>query len=168
MEERWLPISDYEGAYEVSNLGRVRSLDRFDSRGNRTFGRILRPDTSKPSGHLRVTFCSGGVTQRYFVHRLVLSAFIGPRPEGMESCHNDGNPKNNLINNLRWDTKSANARDRRRHGTDARTRRTECPQGHKYDKANTYFTAVGWRVCRTCRLSGQKAKRTLVNQMKAA
>lgn len=57
------------------------------------------------------------------VHRLVLAAFEGQQPEGMECCHNDGNPANNHIDNLRWDTKSANSLDRHQHGTGNRGER---------------------------------------------
>jgi hypothetical protein len=51
------------------------------------------------------------------VHRLVLNAFVGPRPEGMECCHYDGDSTNNNLSNLRWDTHSANMQDQIRHGT---------------------------------------------------
>jgi hypothetical protein len=50
------------------------------------------------------------------VHVLVLEAFVGPRPEGMEGCHGDGNPANNNVQNLRWDTPQNNWKDRKRHG----------------------------------------------------
>ncbi len=52
----------------------------------------------------------------YYVHRLVLLAFAGPCPEGMEGCHNDGNRLNNVPGNLRWDTRKSNVADTRRHG----------------------------------------------------
>jgi DNA-binding CsgD family transcriptional regulator len=53
------------------------------------------------------------------IHRLVLEAFVGPRPEGTECCHNDGNPANNRLENLRWDTHRANMQDTIKHGTRA-------------------------------------------------
>jgi hypothetical protein len=53
------------------------------------------------------------------IHRLVLEAFVGPCPEGMECCHNDGNPLNNSLENLRWDTHKANMEDQLRHGSRA-------------------------------------------------
>lgn len=68
--------------------------------------------TRKPSGHLIIFITRVG--QR-FVHRLVLEAFIGPRPEGMICCHYDGNPQNNKPENLRWDTHYGNAQDAIRH-----------------------------------------------------
>lgn len=56
----------------------------------------------------------------FLVHRLVLLAFIGPCPEGMECCHSDGNPANNRLENLRWDTRKNNQADRIKHGTDCK------------------------------------------------
>lgn len=64
---------------------------------------------------------NGGKT--FLVHRLVLTAFVGTCPEGMECCHNDGNPSNNRVENLRWDTHAENQRDRNKHGTDNRGER---------------------------------------------
>jgi hypothetical protein len=59
----------------------------------------------------------GGKIKAFYVHRLVLEAFIGPCPEGMECRHLDGNPKNNRLDNLYWGTGKENATDRVRHGT---------------------------------------------------
>ena len=138
MSERWLPVVGYEGAYQVSDLGRVRSLDRMivDSVGHRYFraGRILRQVTLKGTGHCRVTL-PGGI--QGYVHRLVLEAFVGPAPDGMEACHNDGDPTNNRLDNLRWDTRSANNTDAVRHQRNLNARKTHCPAGHPYDEANT-------------------------------
>jgi len=167
MSEHWRPVVGHEGRYKVSDLGRVRSVDRIDSRGNRAWGRVLAPDVTA-SGHLRVALCVDGKARRHFVHRLVLAAFVGPRPDGMEACHNDGDPKNNVVGNLRWDTKSANARDRRRHGTDEHARKTHCPQKHPYDPSNTYYSAQGYRRCRICLLAGHKAKRDQARLEKVA
>lgn len=61
--------------------------------------------------------------RRRYIHRLVLEVFVGPCPEGMVACHNDGNPRNNALSNLRWDTREANMRDRDRHGTSPRGER---------------------------------------------
>ena len=54
------------------------------------------------------------------VHKLVLEAFVGPCPDGLECCHNDGNSFNNHIDNLRWDTHKSNIHDRIKHGTSNR------------------------------------------------
>ena len=56
-------------------------------------------------------------TKRRMLHVLVAECFLGPRPVGMQCCHNDGNPKNIWLDNLRWDTPAGNARDKRLHGT---------------------------------------------------
>lgn len=74
---------------------------------------------SHRDGHILADFIdSNGHKKRYQVHRLVLMAFVGPCPEGMEACHYpDRNPTNNNLQNLRWDTRSNNAKDAVVHGT---------------------------------------------------
>jgi hypothetical protein len=67
--------------------------------------------------HLFISLWINKRTYSRFVHRLVLEAFVGPCPEGMECCHYDGNPLNNHLGNLRWDTHKNNEADKRRHGT---------------------------------------------------
>ena len=62
-------------------------------------------------------FDEQGRRSNHMVHRLILEAFVGPCPEGMEACHNDGDPENNRPENLRWDTRAENCRDKIRHGT---------------------------------------------------
>lgn len=163
----WAAISGYEGAYEVSNLGSVRSLDRIDSRGNRAWGRVLKPYVTA-TGHLRVTLSLESETRRIFVHRLVLAAFTGPAPEGTQACHNDGDPANNAAANLRWDSASANARDRRRHGTDHHASKTHCSRGHEYDAVNTYLTKQGARACRTCTSAHNRRYRSQMQEREAA
>jgi predicted XRE-type DNA-binding protein len=72
------------------------------------------------SGYLMVKLWKGSKTYPKSVHRLVLEAFIGLCPEGMEACHNNGVKTDNRLDNLRWDTLSNNQLDRVRHGTDIR------------------------------------------------
>lgn len=76
--------------------------------------RPLRPGR-RQDGAFAVTLVPGNVSR--FVHHLVLEAFVGPRPDGMECCHNDGNASNNRRCNLRWDTHRSNMQDCLRHGT---------------------------------------------------
>jgi len=118
--ERWLPVVGYEGFYEVSSHGRVRSIDRellyADGRVCVWKGRILRQSLSAHK-YPKVALSKNCVQQTLCVHRLVLAAFVGPRPDGMEGCHNDGNPMNNHFSNLRWDTPISNNRDKEHHGT---------------------------------------------------
>lgn len=109
--EEWKAIAGWVGYYEVSNLGRVRSLARIAKDGRKVRGRILKPGGIK---YLIVGLSNGQVTDAP-VHRLVLEAFKGPCPPGLEGCHGDGDSKNNRLSNLRWDTRAANAADTTKH-----------------------------------------------------
>lgn len=116
--ENWKPIKGYEGLYEVSSLGRVRSLDRLNSRGHSIAGRVLSPGPCGPDlAYRMVRLSKGGVARACAVHRLVLETFRGPCPEGMEACHGNGNGADNRLENLRWDTSKRNKADKRAHGT---------------------------------------------------
>jgi hypothetical protein len=124
--EQWKPVPGYEGLYEVSDHGRVRSLDRrvVDSlgRARRIRGRVLRAGLTSV-GYDSVALYICGQKRTALVHRLVLSAFAGPCPSGMEGCHDDGVRTNNRLENLRWDTHMANVADATRHGTQVRGER---------------------------------------------
>lgn len=151
-EERWLPIPGYEGLYEVSDLGNIRSLDRTvkrsDGKLRRFKGKAITPTIV--NGRARVTL-PGNPRRKHRVHRLVLLAFVGPPPPGTEACHSpDPDPLNNRLENLRWDTSSENMRDRVRHGTHFWANRTHCPHGHEYTPENTYIDKRGSRNCRAC------------------
>lgn len=114
--ERWLPVVGYEGAYEASDHGRVRSVDRIGGRGRKYKGRVLRPGLDSSGSHLVVALCRDGRPKTYMVHVLVMLAFVGPPPVGLEICHNDGDGTHNALTNLRYDTRSANMLDRVKHG----------------------------------------------------
>ena len=122
MEEVWVDTEGFPG-YQVSNLGNVRScfvhqegvhgmvisdppvwkirLGNIDRKGRKVFSLQTRNGRSK----------------KRTVHSLVLEAFVGPRPAGLIACHNDGNPLNNRVDNLRWDTHKGNQLDMYKHGT---------------------------------------------------
>jgi hypothetical protein len=77
----------------------------------------IRPGPTR-KGHLRTRLTlRSGIRERHYVHRLILLAFVGPAPAGFQACHNDGNPVNNALSNLRWDTPTGNVRDSIKHGT---------------------------------------------------
>ena len=121
MKEVWKAIPGYEGSYEVSDQGRVRSLDRVVAcsgpvKGSYTStkkGRILLPGPSN-YGHLSVVL---GRRNTRMVHDLVLRAFVGAPPKSHECLHANGVPSDNRLCNLRWGTRSENIRDSVRHGT---------------------------------------------------
>ena len=157
MSEKWLPAVGYEGLYEVSSIGRVRSLDKLvyckDGRAPRMHRGRVRKLYTHPRGHLIVTLCaSDGSRKIAKVHRLVLEAFVGPNPPGLECCHNNGDPSDNRVENLRWGTHRENMRDKIKHGTNwGRFAGVEqCVNGHVFDAENTYYRPTGGRQCRTC------------------
>lgn len=125
--EIWKAIPGYEGLYEVSNLGRVKSLERLAplprGRGTRVIKESLMLQKIKRGGYLCINLCAGGIKKYHFVHRLVLGAFVGVQPTGYQACHADGNRLNNLPDNLRWDTPKNNSADKFTHGTVARGER---------------------------------------------
>lgn len=114
MNEQWKPVAGYEGFYEVSDLGHVRSVDRqVQSYGGRVYLRRGRPLAQNPDkdGYLKVHLSKNGVKRHHSVHTLVLTAFVGPRPDGQEVRHLDGCPQNNALVNLAWGTMSENRHD---------------------------------------------------------
>ena len=101
MIEEWRPIEGYEGLYEVSNTGRVRSLDKYDSMNRFLRGRILRLFTDG-LGYLRAQLYSNSKRKSFLVHRLVAQAFI-PNPDNLPQVnHRDENPSNDNVDNLEW------------------------------------------------------------------
>jgi hypothetical protein len=119
VSETWKPVVGHEGAYEVSDLGRVRSLDREWQQLSRhgTYythhkrGRMLQPGPM-PGGHLSVAIGKGN---SQCVHKLVLEAFVGPAPEGHEARHLNGIESDNRLGNLQWATRTRNGQDKKWH-----------------------------------------------------
>lgn len=110
MAEVWKPIPGFVG-YEVSDCGRVRSY-----RQRRVGGLCEKPHALSPSpdnqGYLRVSLRRDGKTYCCRIASLVLLAFAGPRPAGMEACHNNSERRDNRFENLRYDTHAGNMFDR--------------------------------------------------------
>lgn len=113
--ETWRPVDGFPG-YEVSDLGRVKSLARRNLMGAMRRERILKHDVNWAGYHL-VRLALDGVKHPRLVHRLVLTAFKGECPEGCETRHLDGFRDNNSISNLEWGTTKENRADQKRHGT---------------------------------------------------
>jgi hypothetical protein len=167
-DEQWMPLFAYPG-YEVSSLGRVRSVTRVVEtlQGRKTYrGRVLRQSLSfKSSGasYMRVAVkrVDGSYETRH-VHTLVLEGFVGPRPDRNHARHLNGNPVDNHLANLAWGTVSENMYDKVRHGRDHNASKTHCPQGHPYDAENTYYQPSRGhrgRLCRKCNRAHDKASK---------
>lgn len=109
MAERWLPVVGYEGLYEVSDLGRVRSYARSSVPRIRKLGRHSR------TFHPKVTLHREGFRKTCPIHQLVAKAFMGPCPEGREVRHRNGQETDNSLDNLQYATQSQNTQDRKWH-----------------------------------------------------
>jgi hypothetical protein len=118
----WRDVVGFEGYYQVSRFGHVRSVDRIVTveRGGTIFQRKYKGRAMTYSrdsyGHLCCSLYKGGKRTTYRIHRIVLLAWIGPCPEGCEVCHGPNGKTDNSVDNLRWDTRSANACDMFRDG----------------------------------------------------
>jgi len=106
----WKEVKGYEGLYEVSNQGHVKSLDRFDRLGRKCKGQVLKQALFK-NGYLYVCLYKDGSPKRSFqVHRLVAKSFIANPENKPQVNHIDGDKTNNSTDNLEWSTRSENMR----------------------------------------------------------
>lgn len=154
--ERWLPVVGYEGLYEVSDHGRVRSLDRV-VRGRADSARVVRGRVLTPrlreDGHLDVSLWRENVGRNGKVHRLVMAAFEGPCPAGLEVLHGDGNGLHNERSNLRYGTRAENIGDCIKHGTHNNASKVICSRGHRLTGGNMTRRARhdrNERICVAC------------------
>ncbi|MDR7189780.1 hypothetical protein J2Y46_002606 [Microbacterium sp. BE35] len=153
--EEFRPVPGYAGQYEVSNTGVVRSVDRIVYKGQGMTrlqqGRVIALNRHQ-GGYMIAHLYTDNRRTAKLVHRMVLEAFVGTCPEGMEGCHNDGDPTNNHLSNLRWDTHAENNRDQGRHRTHKESRKTHCPRGHSLVSPNLERAQLlaGGRKCRAC------------------
>lgn len=154
MVETWRPVVGYEGYYEVSDMGRVRSVERLAIRKNGRPHRVrsaVRKPKALPKGHLAVTLVRDTQLRSHTVHKLVLEAFVGTRPEGSMCRHLNGDPADNRLENLTWGTASENQSDAVNHGVHYLAARTHCKRGHALAHPNLAPHRGGRRVCLACR-----------------
>lgn len=158
--EHWLPVADFEGLYEVSSRGRVRSMDRIVPHGNHTStlrGKILAQSVGD-YGYHRVSLYQDSKHTLRSVHILVAEAFIGPRPEGMEVRHGPKGKLDNTPANLSYGTPLENTWDKIRDGALA--------QGTRLPQAKLTEDAV--RECRARHAADSVSIRLLADEFGVA
>lgn len=144
--ENWLPVVGYEGLYEVSDQGRIKRV----AGGQGAVPGIRRPSIH-PAGYQQISLSANNVQATKKISRLVLEAFVGPCPPGMEACHWNDIADDDRLENLRWDTHAANIVDRTRnnHPRKQPKLRTHCKAGHEYVEGS--FRMQGnTRICLAC------------------
>jgi hypothetical protein len=148
MTERWLPVVGFEGYYEVSDMGNVRSILRRKG----SPAALLKPWVNK-RGYRAVGLSAAPRKLTREVHALVASAFLGPRPDGHEVRHLNGENLDCRLANLSYGTRSENTLDRVRHGTHHMSMRAHCKRGHEFTESNTIRRSArpNTRLCRECR-----------------
>ncbi|HEY9414173.1 MAG TPA: NUMOD4 domain-containing protein [Pseudonocardia sp.] len=155
MTEIWNPIPGYEGIYEASSDGRVRSLDRdvaYSNGRQRTHRSVVLKGRPDEDGYLRVTLWRDRKSKLVGIHRLVCLAFYGEPPTGANhAAHRDGDHRNNAAGNLYWATPVQNEADKLRHGRRPDKSQSHCANGHELSPENTYVNARG-RQCRLCKI----------------
>jgi hypothetical protein len=167
--EQWTPAPGLIGLYEVSDLGRVRSLARTVAKRNgvkqTNSGKMLAPVfvNNYPAVHLPVRdesnpLIATGRWRLWRVHTLVMAAFVGPPPKGMEVRHLNGDRSDSRLSNLAYGTRSENIYDLVKHGTHRQTRKTHCPKGHEYSGHNLIIKRGG-RLCRACKYESDNRRR---------
>jgi len=121
-KEIFKDIPEYEGLYQISNLGRVKSLEKKRNVSKNSYRiyheKILKPVISskkRKSSYTQVTLCNNTVKTKHAVHHLVLETFVSLCPNNFQARHLDGNPSNNKLSNLAWGTAQDNANDRTLH-----------------------------------------------------
>lgn len=146
----WRAVPGYEGLYEASSDGQLRSLPRAT-----TTGRVLKQSSGRPKPgvvpYLGVRLHRGDGGKRVRTHVIIAATFLGPRPAGQQIRHLNGDHADNRVENLAYGTAVENAADTTAHGR--RREVTHCPEGHEYSTENTYRkpSQPNARRCRTCR-----------------
>lgn len=163
-------MAGYEGLYEVSSLGRIRSLDRITvdlykgtKRTRRIPGRVMTPYPvgKRRNGtrqYLAVRLCRDGVAEPAAMHILVADAFHGPRPDGLIVLHGNDDGHDNRAVNLRYGSYVENNADAVTNG--GRRLSDSCKHGHCYVPASTRYPRQGGRDCLACRRASRRYRAT--------
>jgi hypothetical protein len=136
------PIPEFPGYFAGAD-GTIWSSRKRNGSPAATW-RLRIPSADRRRTYLSIQFPRNKKMVTRYVHRVILEAFVGPCPPGMTACHNDGNPRNNNLQNLRWDTPHNNSLDKRRHGT--------MPVGSKHHNAK--LNELGVKAVRALRAAG--------------
>jgi hypothetical protein len=143
MTEEWRDVAGAEGRYQVSDLGRVRSLRRGEC--------VLKSQLNTNGYLVNYIYPSGGPRKLRSVHTLVAEAFLGPRPNGLDVRHKNDIKTDCRAGNLEYGTRSQNMKDAVKNGRLANSNKTECGVcGTDYNDVNTYVRTDGGRECRVC------------------
>ena len=157
MSEIWKDIQGYEELYQVSNLGRVKSLDKYDKHNRFKRGKI-KAICDNGNGYCVVNLKVDGKQKSRTVHRLVATAFI-PNPKNLpEINHIDGNKKNNNVSNLEWCDRRHNATHavQNKLSTEFGQRKVICVELNKefnsVTEAENWVGVKGSRISNVCKL----------------
>jgi hypothetical protein len=150
--EEWCPVHGFEGLYEITRSGRVRSLDRWTRNWCASFirkGRELKPYLSH--GYPVVALTRAGKSQGYRLHVLLIETFGPPRPSKDHIARHLNDIRTDFrLENLAWGTQSDNRHDSVRNGRHPMAIKTHCKYGHEYTPENTQILDGRRRKCRKC------------------
>lgn len=150
MEEVWKDIPGYEGAYQVSNFGKVRSLDRISHNGKHYKGRVLKP-VPDGVGYQQVFLRKESKTKRFYIHRIVATVFLANPDNKPQVNHlNETQKWNNRVDNLSWATPKENANwgTRNERSNRKRSKPVLCVElGKEYESIHSAAKMIGQRVC---------------------
>lgn len=136
--EEWVPVVGFEGLYSINRAGQIRRETKTITHKNGAVhtlhAKMMHPGAGAKSKYLTIRLTKSGVHSTYYIHHLVLEAFVGPCPAGYEACHGDGVRTNNSVENLRWDSRTANHADKDKHGTS--------PKGERHPGAKLSDSSV--------------------------
>lgn len=160
MKEEWRDIPGYEGHYQASSLGNIRSLDRVvkDTRfpnGRRLKGRLMK-QTEGPN-YFCLSLWKENKRKTWLVHQLVAISFLGPRPANMEVCHGRLGSKINTLDNLRYGTSKDNGQDMIRDGSTTAIK-VISSDGTVYNSLQSAAKAINCSVALICLVCKGKVK----------